>query len=89
MVICGAELDVADDNCNDDDGFSDLHGSTLKCLQVDLRQFGLDKYGLVNQFSRALANDGINHMYSSTFKTANILVEKRHANRAQHLLSAF
>lgn len=39
MVICGAELDVADDDS--DDELSDLHGSTLKCLQVDLRQFGL------------------------------------------------
>ncbi|KAK2466048.1 hypothetical protein APHAL10511_001690 [Amanita phalloides] len=87
MVICGAELDMADDVGNDE--FFDEHGSTLKCLQVDLRQFGLDKYGLVNRFSRALANNGINHMYSSTFKTANLLVEKRHANRTQHLLSAF
>ncbi|KAF8686928.1 hypothetical protein AX14_003755 [Amanita brunnescens Koide BX004] len=87
MVICGAELDAADDASEDE--LSDLHGSTLKCLQVDLRQFGLDKHGLVNRFSRALANNGINHMYSSTFKTANLLVEKRHANRAQHLLSAF
>jgi hypothetical protein len=41
MVICGAELDVADDLSDEDDGLSDLHGSTLKCLQVDLRQFGL------------------------------------------------
>ena len=39
MVICGAELDVADDDSEDE--LSDLHGSTLKCLQVDLRQFGL------------------------------------------------
>ena len=41
MVICGAELDVADDISDVEDGLSDLHGSTLKCLQVDLRQFGL------------------------------------------------
>jgi hypothetical protein len=34
----------------------------------------LDKYGLVNRFSRILEENGLNHMYSSTFKTANLLV---------------
>ncbi|KAF8622160.1 hypothetical protein AX15_007278 [Amanita polypyramis BW_CC] len=87
MVICGAELAIADDTSEED--YSDTQGSTLKCLQVDLRQFGLDKHGLVNRFSRLLASNGINHMYSSTFKTANLLVEKNHANRAQQLLSTF
>lgn len=34
----------------------------------------VDKHGLVNRFSRVLEESGINHMYSSTFKTANLLV---------------
>jgi hypothetical protein len=33
-----------------------------------------DKHGLVNKFSRVLEQNGINHMYSSTFKTANLFV---------------
>lgn len=33
-----------------------------------------DKHGLVNRFSRVLEEHGINHMYSSTYKTANLLV---------------
>lgn len=63
-----------------------LNIGELKCLQIDLRRFGLDKYGLVNRFSRVLGENGVNHMYSSTFKTANILVNKRHVGRAQALL---
>jgi hypothetical protein len=45
-----------------------------------------DKHGLVNRFSRVLEENEINHMYSSTFKTANLLVDKRDALRAQALL---
>jgi len=99
MVICSGELDAADDRqgnaastpaaaaaetldeYDEDDG-------TLKCLQIDLRRFGLDKHGLVNRFSRVLEENMINHMYSSTFKTANLLVHRRHAARAQALLRA-
>ena len=33
-----------------------------------------DKHGLVSRYSRVLEENGINHMYSSTFKTANLLV---------------
>ncbi|KAJ6628945.1 hypothetical protein B0H10DRAFT_2160830 [Mycena sp. CBHHK59/15] len=59
----------------------------LTCLQVDLRRFGLDKHGLVHTFSRVLGAAGVNHMYSSTFRSANLLVGKRHAARAGVLLS--
>ncbi|KAL5527519.1 hypothetical protein ACEPAG_6320 [Sanghuangporus baumii] len=58
----------------------------MKCLQIDLQKFGLDKHGLVNRFSRVLEDNNINHMYSSTYKTANLLVDKRNAGRAQALL---
>jgi len=90
MLICAGELDALDaheSNSNqdqDDDTLSE--GGTLKCLQIDLRNFGLDKHGLVNRYSRVLEQNGINHMYSSTFKTANLLVAKAHADRGRDLL---
>lgn len=93
MVISSGELDAVDDpiaaeNDSDDDGEK---SGLVKCLQIDLRRFGLgelcflsrsfailtidlDKHGLVNRFSRVLEEENINHMYSSTFKTANLLV---------------
>ncbi|KAF8165564.1 hypothetical protein B0H34DRAFT_647475 [Crassisporium funariophilum] len=98
MVICSGELDAADlrlegiDSSDEedeaDDNLSRSSSSSLKCLQIDLRRFGLDKHGLVNRFSRVLEENNINHMYSSTFKTANLLVDKRDAIRAQSLLRA-
>ncbi|KAJ3930178.1 MAG: hypothetical protein NXY57DRAFT_962931 [Lentinula lateritia] len=116
MVVCGVELDAADERISRQEatgGFSvdesDDHGDELvfpqdadtrsggedfdesgllKCLQIDLRKFGLDKHGLVNRFSRVLEENGINHMHSSTYKTANLLVGKRHATRACALLRA-
>ncbi|KAL0949260.1 hypothetical protein HGRIS_009338 [Hohenbuehelia grisea] len=96
MVICNDELDFApedaglDDEPEDSDpeDADDRAGSQMRCLQVDLRRFGLDKHGLVHRFSKVLEQDGINHMYSSTFKTANLLVDKRQAVRAQRLLRA-
>lgn len=87
MVICGSELDFEDAGDIDADADTDEeHTGVLRCLQIDLRRFGLDKFGLVNRFSKVLEQAGINHMYSSTVKTANLLVEKRHALRAQALL---
>ena len=99
MLICAGELDALDMHAADSDSDSDQdqnndalsEGGTLKCLQIDLRRFGLgeyltlrscticltyavDKHGLVNRYSRVLEENGINHMYSSTFKTANLLV---------------
>ncbi|OJT13289.1 hypothetical protein TRAPUB_10055 [Trametes pubescens] len=101
MVMCSQELDVLDsrnasperweedeeDSVDEDaDGALPEPDGTLKCLQIDLRKFGLEKHGLVNRFSRTLEDNGINHMYSSTYKTANLLVDKAHASRAQALL---
>ncbi|KAH7930671.1 hypothetical protein BV22DRAFT_1101630 [Leucogyrophana mollusca] len=93
MVICSGELDALDAQSSSTESESEedaddclSQGGTLKCLQIDLRRFGLDKHGLVNRFSRVLEENGINHMYSSTFKTANLLVSKAHASRARALL---
>ncbi|KAG2369694.1 hypothetical protein BDR07DRAFT_1604526 [Suillus spraguei] len=94
MMICAGELDTLDaqssstDSDSEDDEDTLSSGGALKCLQIDLRRFGLDKHGLVNRFSRVLEQNGINHMYSSTYKTANLLVSKAHANRARALLKA-
>jgi len=102
MVVGGGELDAADeriarqeeeeefglDESTSENDESGGESGLLKCLQIDLRKFGLDKHGLVNRFSRVLEENGINHMHSSTYKTANLLVGKRHATRAQALLRA-
>ena len=107
MVISSGELEAADsqleggDLSDESDELDDnlFSGSdSLKCLQIDLRRFGLgiyshdvlcphdlrlltffnfiyiDKHGLVTRFSKILEENDINHMYSSTFKTANVLV---------------
>lgn len=100
MMICAGELDALEEQSSSADSDSEEEedtlssGGTLKCLQIDLRRFGLgtsflaisrmhidilpsshaDKHGLVSRFSRVLEQNGINHMYSSTFKTANLLV---------------
>jgi hypothetical protein len=104
MVISSGELEAADSQLEggneSDDGSDEFDDSfsgsdSLKCLQIDLRRFGLgiyshdaltsrfpvnflifyiDKHGLVTRFSKVLEENDINHMYSSTFKTANILV---------------
>ncbi|KAF9441689.1 hypothetical protein P691DRAFT_799153 [Macrolepiota fuliginosa MF-IS2] len=99
LLVCCGDLDFdsdLDEGCSgygsgeedheEDVDDCDVSIGDLKCLQIDLRRFGLDKYGLVNKFSRVLGENGVNHMYSSTFKTANLLVSKRHAVRAQALL---
>ncbi|KAL7282543.1 hypothetical protein ACG7TL_004014 [Trametes sanguinea] len=102
MVMCSQELDVLDSRNASPERWAEEEESalededtggalpepqgTLKCLQIDLRKFGLEKHGLVNRFSRTLEENGINHMYSSTYKTANLLIDKAHANRAQALL---
>ncbi|KAI6105910.1 hypothetical protein F5141DRAFT_1006360 [Pisolithus sp. B1] len=83
MLSCAGELEALNDSPSsssggDSEDFREceegIEGSTLRCLQIDLRRFGLDKHGLVNRYSRVLEQNGINHMYSSTYKTANLLV---------------
>jgi hypothetical protein len=47
----------------------------------------LDAHGLVNHFSSTLHNNGINHLYSSTYKTANLLVCSSDIVRIARLIS--
>ena len=42
--------------------------------------------GLMNRFSTTLGGNGINNMYSLTYKTANLLIDKAYAKRTQALL---
>ncbi|WWC71054.1 uncharacterized protein I206_105007 [Kwoniella pini CBS 10737] len=82
-------------------GRSENDGSIGKkrCLQLDLRGFNdwnedeggayhLDKSGLVTRFSDLLTSSSkpIRMLYSSTFHTANILVEARDVKKAKSLL---
>ncbi|KAK4051628.1 hypothetical protein OIV83_002768 [Microbotryomycetes sp. JL201] len=62
--------------------------SLLKCLQLDLVNFGLDKTGIVNQVAGILARSGINCVYQSTFSSANVLVAKCDIARARRALEA-
>ncbi|CAE6521990.1 unnamed protein product [Rhizoctonia solani] len=59
--------------------------AAMRCLTIDLPH-GLDAHGLVNHFSSTLHHNGINHLYSSTYKTANLLVDRQDAERAEALL---
>jgi len=62
--------------------------TTFKCLQVDLREFQLDKHGEVYRLSEALHTSDIHHLFSSTFKTANVLVACADATNALTVLTA-
>lgn len=59
--------------------------ASMRCLTIDLPH-GLDTHGLVNHFSSTLHRNGINHLYSSTYKTANLLVDRQDSDRAEALL---
>lgn len=75
MLICKDDLlSPQNTSGSPEEREADHEFGILKCLQIDLARFGLEKHGLVNKFSRVLENAGINHMYSSTYKTANLLV---------------
>ncbi|KAF8591472.1 hypothetical protein K439DRAFT_898768 [Ramaria rubella] len=95
MLICSDELGTEDVVVEDGWGSGTPQSITapsmcsrMKCLQIDLQRFGLDKHGLISRFSKVLDSNGINHMYSSTYKTANLLVNKGDAVRAQALLKS-
>ncbi|KZT39658.1 hypothetical protein SISSUDRAFT_624571 [Sistotremastrum suecicum HHB10207 ss-3] len=95
QVISGEELTLYEQNLTN--GKRACHTPNevgMTCLQIDLQKYGLDKHGLVNRFSQVLESNQINHMYSSTFKTANVLVRpfifivaslKPHGNRSEQV----
>ncbi|ORY22035.1 hypothetical protein BCR39DRAFT_562461 [Naematelia encephala] len=85
----GGGLEVDEMNGNDT--------GRKSCLQLDLRgiddqvevgqgAYHLDKSGLIVRFSSLLDGSDIKMLYSSTFHTANILVEAGDVRRAKRLL---
>ncbi|KXS13208.1 hypothetical protein M427DRAFT_136786 [Gonapodya prolifera JEL478] len=58
----------------------------LRCIQVDLEQFGLDRYGIVFSMSDPLTSAAVNLLYLSTFKTANIIVHESDLENAVGIL---
>jgi len=66
-------------------GFEALHGP-LRCLQIDFSAFGLDKVGLANRISDALLGAQINHLYTSTLRTANVFVSEPNFAAARAVL---
>ncbi|KAI9014954.1 hypothetical protein BC832DRAFT_546898 [Gaertneriomyces semiglobifer] len=58
----------------------------LKCIQIDLSDYGLDKYGIVYSMADPLAKEDINLLYLSTYTTANVLVDAKNVPRAMQIL---
>ncbi|ORZ04578.1 hypothetical protein BCR41DRAFT_195846 [Lobosporangium transversale] len=67
--------------------FMDHDTCPLRLIQLDLRRFGLDKYGIIHSVARPLTEAGIDLLYLSTFSTANILVVEHRLSDAERILS--
>ncbi|ORX58399.1 hypothetical protein BCR36DRAFT_343556 [Piromyces finnis] len=66
----------------------------LRCIQIDLTTFGvgtlrLDRCGIVYSMSDPLTKSGINLLYLSTFKTANVLVNESMLNQTLEVLDIY
>ncbi|KAI9206482.1 uncharacterized protein BJ171DRAFT_31420 [Polychytrium aggregatum] len=82
---------VADDNVLskfESDWLLTTTASPLICIQVDLAQLGLDRYGIVYSMSKPISQVGINMLLLSTFKTSNVLVEETDLPQVLHILKA-
>ncbi|KAJ3206574.1 Cytosolic arginine sensor for mTORC1 subunit 2 [Dinochytrium kinnereticum] len=53
--------------------FTSSELTNLRCIQVDLKEYGLDRYGIVWSMSQPLVAGGINLLYLSTASAANVL----------------
>jgi len=61
----------------------------LRCIQIDLTTFGVDRCGIVYSMSDPLTKAGINLLYLSTFKTANVLVNESLINQTLEVLDIY
>jgi len=66
----------------------------LRCIQIDLTSFGvgtlrLDRCGIVYSMSDPLTKAGINLLYLSTFKTANVLVNEALIDQTLEILDIY
>jgi hypothetical protein len=59
----------------------------LRCIYIDISRFGLDKYGVLYSISNPLISNGINLLYLSTIKTANVLVQHCDLDRSFRILA--
>ncbi|CAG8600825.1 8201_t:CDS:2 [Paraglomus occultum] len=59
----------------------------LRCIYIDISRFGLDKYGVLYSISNPLISNGINLLYLSTLKTANVLVQHCDLDRSFRILA--
>jgi hypothetical protein len=59
----------------------------LKCIYIDISRFGLDKYGVLYSISNPLISNGINLLYLSTLKTANVLVQDCDLDKSFRILA--
>ena len=82
MIADSSVLDFLPDHC--------LYGSTepvlLRCIQVDLTNFGLDRYGIVWSMAQPLVSYGINLLYLSTATAANVLVDEKTLEKTLEIL---
>ncbi|KAJ3145998.1 hypothetical protein HDU89_006728 [Geranomyces variabilis] len=65
---------------------SSLSRRPLKCIQVDLADYGLDRYGIVCSMADPLAAAEIDLLYLSTYTTANVLVDEEDLPKAMGIL---
>jgi hypothetical protein len=59
----------------------------LRRIYIDISRFGLDKYGVLYSISNPLISNGINLLYLSTIKTANVLVQHCDLDRSFRILA--
>lgn len=83
LTYFGEEFDRLDGLGTNRDSSVDMvdksAGGFLECLHADLKDFDLDRHGLVNRFSNVFHSNNTHHLYRSTFKTANLLVDESDA----------
>ncbi|RUS23771.1 hypothetical protein BC938DRAFT_474648 [Jimgerdemannia flammicorona] len=61
---------------------------SIKCIQMDLTRYGLDKYGVVYTVSDPLVTRGINLLYLSTYRTANVLIKSEDLQQSLSIFDA-
>ncbi|KAJ3105302.1 hypothetical protein HDU96_008615 [Phlyctochytrium bullatum] len=66
--------------------FTSSELTNLRCIQVDLKDYGLDRYGIVWSMSQPLVTNGINLLYLSTASAANVLVDESDLTKSLHIL---
>ncbi|KAI8924569.1 ACT domain-containing protein [Entophlyctis helioformis] len=77
---------MSPDSGSPSDCMGDEQQAGLCCIQVDLTHCGLDRFGIVFSMSDPLVTAGLNLLYLSTYKTANLLVDMRDLDQVLQIL---